>query len=320
MNALDTPVLLIGFNRPATTAKVFDVIRAAAPRRLYVALDGPRSSHEEDRGNIGLVKEIVGTVDWPCEVHTLFRDSNLGCKRAVSGAITWFFDHEEQGIVLEDDCVVHHSFFRFATELLGRYKDDKRIMSIAAQHPHGKSHQPPHSYYFSRYNHCWGWASWRRAWRYYDPEMTSWPEMRNSEWLLDIGCGSSAFKAYWQGIFDRTSNGEVDTWDYQWTYSMWEQHGLAILPSRNLVENIGFGSDATHTTDPSGVGSGLVLEGLDLPLIHPDLMVRDFAADRWTDAHVFHISNGSTVKRLIRSAPGRRLLTAGYRHLRGISR
>lgn len=320
MSQLDTPVLLVGFNRPETTEKVFDVIRGAAPKRLYIALDGPRSSHPDDRESVALVKRVVGNVDWPCEVHTLFRDTNLGCKHAVSEAITWFFSCEEQGIILEDDCVVHHSFFGFATELLSRYKDDKRVMSIAAQHLHGDAHTPPHSYYFSRYSACWGWASWRRAWQYYDLEMISWPKVRESDWLLDVGAGSLAFRNYWRDVFDRTFSGEVDTWDYQWTYSMWQQHGLAALPSKNLVQNIGFGGEATHTMDSTGVGSELSLQEMAFPLIHPDLMIRDFIDDRWTDSHVFNISYKEMIKGIVRKSPGGKILATGYRYLRGIGR
>ena len=301
---LETAVLFLVFNRPESTARVFQAIRKAKPAQLYVAADGPRSNRSDEARHCAEVRRIATAVDWPCEVRTLFRETNLGCRRAVSRAIEWFFEHVEEGIILEDDCVPDPSFFQFTQELLALYRDDNRVMVISGDHFHGAAHQPPYSYFFSRYNHCWGWASWRRAWKSYDRDMSLWPALRNSEWLLGVGDGCRLFQRYWTEMFDRAYEGEVDSWAYRWTFSCWAQNGLTILPARNLVTNIGFGVDATHTKSTSGAESSLKLETMDFPLVHPIGMVRDVAADLWTDRHVLGISRWTSLKNSVRKIPG----------------
>ncbi len=299
---MNSPVLFLIFNRPDTTQQVFDAIRSAQPPRLYVAADGPREGRAGESERCNTVREIATQVDWPCEVKTLFRDTNRGCRLAVSGAIDWFFENEEEGIILEDDCLPHPTWFRFAEELLENYRHDERIMCISAQHFHGKAYRPEHSYFFSRYNHCWGWASWKRAWAYYDHEMDLWPELKDTPWLFYLGIGSKSFQVNWTRIFDMAYKNEVDTWDYRWTFSCWTQSGMTILPSSNLVTNIGFGEDATHTTGTSPL-AGLPIEEMIFPLKHPIAVIRDFEADKWTDRNVFGISTYNNIKSKVASWP-----------------
>ena len=284
---MHTPVLFLVFNRPDTTAQVFEAIREARPPRLYVAADGPRKDRPGEKERCGQVREIASAVDWPCVLKTLFRDENLGCGIAVSTAIDWFFEKEPEGIILEDDCLPHDSFFPFSEELLERYREEDRVMVISGNYFHGRTHKPEHSYFFSRFPHCWGWASWRRAWQSYDHAMAQWPGLRESDWLIRVGGGHRDFRAYWTQVFDATHAGDIDSWDYQWTFSCWVYNGLTILPSKNLVKNIGFGEDSTHTTDDGGWIAQLPLEKMEFPLVHPENILRDKVADRWTDLHVF---------------------------------
>lgn len=290
----EVPVLLLIFNRPDTVGKVMDALRGIKPKYLYIAADGPRTTGPEERAKTDAARKIATVIDWPCEVKTLFREDNLGCRQAVSGAIDWFFENVEEGIILEDDCVPDPSYFRFASELLLRYRDDERVMSIGAVHFPGAAHQPPYGYFFSRNQHCWGWASWRRAWRLYDREMSNWPTLRESDWLLGLGDGNRMFQRYWTDIFDRAHAGKIDSWAYRWTFSCWEQNGLSILPVKNLVKNIGFESDATHTA--GGNKWELDLERMAFPLVHPAHMVRDNKADAWSDRHVFLIHHWSVLR------------------------
>lgn len=273
------PILLLIFNRPGPTQQVFETVRAARPARLYVAADGPRVSRAGEGFLCEEARRVATAVDWPCEVRTLFRASNLGCGRAVSEALNWFFAQEPEGIVLEDDCVPDPTFFRFAGELLERYRDDSRVMSIGAQHHPGPDHRPAASYYFSRYQHCWGWASWRRAWALYDRELGRWPALRHTPWLRQQG--GHIFARYWRTWFDAVRSGEIDTWDYQWTFSHFLHSGLAAMPDRTLVTNIGFGDDATHTI---GAGRAETLAAMDFPLTHPVEVQRDPRADALTQA------------------------------------
>lgn len=282
---LNTAVLFLVFNRPDNTARVFEAIRLAKPPRLYVAADGPREGWEGEADRVAKVREIASAVDWPCEVITLFREINLGCKYAVSGAITWFFEQEEQGIILEDDCLPHPEFFPYCEQLLSRYKDDHRVMAITGDNFQAGQKRGAASYYFSVFNHVWGWASWRRAWAHYDVEMKFWPAWRDSPDWADFWKDSVA-KRYWQKIFDSVYRGEIDTWDYQWTASIWRQDGLTATPNVNLVSNIGFGEDATHTKSKKSKHSELSTLALG-EVSHPQHVERDRLADAYTFDHNF---------------------------------
>lgn len=261
-------VLLIVFNRPLSTKRVFEEIRKARPPKLFVAADGPRAGRADDPVICAQVREIVHEVDWPCELVTLFRDKNMGCKRAVSGAIDWFFEHVEQGIILEDDCVPIESFFPYCDDLLNRYALDVNVAQIS-----GSTFAPyaagGDSYYFTKYADIWGWATWRRAWQHADMAMKDWPEWRDNHGLENL-CGSTpAFVEYWQKIFDRTYAGEVDTWDYQWMFTCWKLNLKTVKPATMQVYNVGFDSNATHTL--TGVPEYVVEpKALAFPLRHPE--------------------------------------------------
>lgn len=288
---LSTPILFLIFNRLDNTKKVFDVIKKVRPPRIYIAGDGPRADRPGEAEKVQAVRNhVVRHVDWDCEVKTLFRDENLGCRLAVSTAIDWFFDQETEGIILEDDCLPDISFFPYAEELLDRYREDERVMVIAGNSFYGYDHQLPHSYFFSRYNHCWGWATWRRAWQYYDRDMNQWPTLRNTDWLLRVGDGSQLFRRYWTRIFDAAYAKKIDSWAFRWTLSCWAQSGLSILPSKNLVGNIGFGKDATNTGSVDLILSRMPEESLLFPMNHPQCLVRHYSADSWADTNHYKIT------------------------------
>jgi hypothetical protein len=275
---LDTAVLFLVFNRPETTKQVFEAIRHAKPPRLYVAADGPRANREGEAERATQVREIATAVDWLCEVKTLFRDENLGCKQAVSSGIDWFFENEEQGIILEDDCLPHPDFFIFCETLLNRYSSDERVWVVTGDNFQDGLYRGDGSYYFSRYNHVWGWASWRRVWLKRDMELKFWPEWRKSvEWKTWLP--NKAERQYWSKIFDRMYRNEIDTWDYPWTASVWFHGGLTATPNVNLVSNIGFGQDATHTTGRSAM-SRMKTSGI-MPLIDPSVVTHSLDADRY---------------------------------------
>lgn len=294
-NKINVPVLFLIFNRPDTTRQVFDEIRKAQPDRLFVAADGPRKDRPADYDLCTRTREIIQQVDWECNVSTLFREENLGCKRAISSAIDWFFTQVEEGIILEDDCVPDQSFFPYCQELLERYRNDERVMMISGDNFQSVHDRTEGSYYFSRYVHIWGWATWKRAWKYYDVEMKVWPEIREKGYLSDILSETRAVK-YWRSIFDAVYQGEVNTWDYQWVFSCWIQGGLSIMPSRNLVSNIGFDENSTHTKGET-VFSRLPVKSIQFPLVHPNYVIRDSIADRQTEKIWF----SSSVQGVIRS-------------------
>ena len=282
---LQTAVLFLVFNRPDTTKQVFEAIRQAKPPRLYVAADGARPSREGEAERVAQVRQIATAVDWPCELKILFREKNLGCKMAVSGGIDWFFQNEDQGIILEDDCLPQPDFFIFCETLLNRYALDERVWVVTGDNFQNGQRRGEASYYFSRYNHVWGWASWRRAWSKRDMEIKFWPEWKESpRWKAFLP--DQVERTYWSNIFDQIYRNQIDTWDYPWTASVWLHGGLTATPNVNLIKNIGFGADATHT---SSATSPLAKMGVGKigPISKLPQMVRDIDADIFVFNHGF---------------------------------
>lgn len=269
---LTTPVLFLIFNRPDTTQVVFNEIRKARPAKLFIAADGPRIERPEELGKCRQTREIAAQVDWKCEVNTLFRDNNLGCREAVSSAINWFFESVKEGIVLEDDCLPDQSFFPFCEELLNRYRHDNRVMQINGSNYLTSWDKQRESYFFSKYGPVWGWASWKRAWNYYDARMTSWPEIKERH-LYDF-CDSKEEIAARKKIYDDVHSGKIDTWDYQWGLAKMINSGLSVTPCSNLVTNIGFSVNATHTTVGNKFAN-MNRFSLPFPLKHPAHVLRD---------------------------------------------
>ena len=278
---LETSILFITFRRPDTTAKVFEAIKQAKPERLYVAQNFPGSDTPEDIKKWTDVRSILENVDWDCEVKRLYRTKYLTAKASISTAIDWFFQNEKEGIILEDDCLPDSTFFQFCEELLERYRDDERIAMISGDNFQFGKIEMEESYYFSRYTHIWGWASWRRSWNNYDVHMKHWPLIRDKKCLQDMFHNEKAVR-YWTSIFDKTYMGNIDTWDYQWLFTCWIQNQLTILPSVNLVKNIGFGKEAVHTKVQNQFAD-LQTETMLFPLKHPDFLMRNYVADNLTE-------------------------------------
>jgi hypothetical protein len=267
-----TPVVLIVFNRPHLTRQVIDSIRMVRPERLFVISDGPRAGNPDDRAKIDEVRRLVAE-------QKDYAKTNLGCALRVSTGLDNVFAQVEKAVILEDDCVANQSFFAFCEQLLETHANNVRVMHISGDNflqPIGRTFT--NSYYFSIHAHCWGWATWRRAWRQYDHTMKLWPEFRNSGKLRAMGL-SAASEKYFAERFSRVKDNTMDSWAFRWTFACWFHGGLAILPAVNLVRNIGFGTEATHTREPFfWVPSQC--EELSFPLTAP----REIAADREADA------------------------------------
>lgn len=244
---IKTPVAFLIFKRPDTTEKVFEAIREAKPPKLLVVADGPRAGSIGEAQKCAATRAIIDRVDWDCEVLTNYADANMGCKKRVSSGLDWVFNTVEEAIILEDDCLPNQSFFRFCEELLHRYRQDERIMMICGTNYTGEWKSNIQSYHFSYYGGIWGWAAWRRAWKYYDVDMQLWknPEIKNR--IRDVLASDYQYNTRKQQ-FENTYLQKVDTWDYQWSFARLLQSGMSIVPCVNLVSNIGFGEDATHTS------------------------------------------------------------------------
>ena len=293
---MKSAVLLLVFNRPEFTRTVFDVIRIARPPRLYIACDGPRANVALDKSLVAETRKIVSRIDWPCAVSTRFLSNNLGCRVAVSGAVSWFFEKEPQGIILEDDCLPHADFFTYCDELLEYYKQDERVFAIAGSNFQNGITRGEADYYFSMYNHIWGWATWRRAWRHYDLNMRFWYAWKHSDHWKSMWSDPQQLK-YWETLFDLAASGDLDTWDYQWTACVWRHRGLTAVPNVNLISNIGFNSHATHTKQEHSPLAALPLQSLHGQIRHPLTVSAHVAADSYTYDYCFRKGFSGVVRR-----------------------
>lgn len=294
----DTSILFLVFNRPETTSKVFEAIRLARPARLYVAADGARSDRDGEEQRCAEVRRIATAVDWPCELRLLFRDRNLGCRQAVSSAITWFFENEPEGIILEDDCLPDPSFFPYCRALLERYRHDPRIMVITGNNYQETMQDYSASYYYSIYNHCWGWATWGRAWKLYDHDLSCFHPI-TAKHLLHQLSDEPEFERFWCDVLNRVKAGQIDTWDYQWTWSCWLHDGLTCTPSVNLVSNIGFGDNATHTKNPQSRLANLPTQPIGLTLTAPSEVRPAKRFDELVSRQNYRIKKASFRKRAV---------------------
>ena len=295
---LSTPVLFLIFNRPEITKQVFNAIQQAKPPRLYVAGDGPRSKCTEDEENCKLARSIATNVDWDCEVKTLFRDHNLGCRLAVSQAIYWFFEQEPEGIILEDDCLPSQSFFWFCQEMLEYFRNDKAVGVICGFYSNELEYKPSASFFFSRYLRVWGWAGWRRSNEGYDSNINLLIEKQNT-WKKDIFSRTDIFlKRYWQDMFEEVGSGKIDTWDIQLQYLLWQKKQQVIVSSKNLVQNIGLAHGAHPLTKDHN--HELATSEINFPLTTPDMTERDTRADQVIEKISYQITIFSFLKKLLR--------------------
>lgn len=260
-----SPVLFIIFNRPGSTQTVFDSIRAVKPKRLYVAADGPRIDKPGENLVCEQTRDIIKQVDWDCEVFTLFRQSNMGCKDAVSSAIDWLFANEEQGIILEDDCLPNPDFFYFCDTMLEKYKNNTRIRHIGGSNLQFGKVWGEASYYFSNLTHVWGWASWRRVWNDYDKDLKGYDEKEVKTKLSEL-FEEPLIAETWLRIFNELRQGQYNTWDYQYALINMFKGGLSVIPNVNLISNIGFNASGTHTFDGDNPYADIALQNLPRPL------------------------------------------------------
>jgi hypothetical protein len=278
---MKTPVIFLIFNRPAKTKQVFAAIRQAKPSQLLVVADGARVDRPGEAAKCEETKAVINGVDWDCQVLTNYADTNLGLKTRISSGLTWAFSQVEEAIILEDDCLPEPTFFPFCEELLQYYRHDERIGTISGLNLQFGKKRNDYSYYFSRYHYSWGWATWRRAWQHFDLDMKLWPLVRDGNWLRDILDSDRQAVRYWEIIMQGAYEHELKTWDYPWLFSFWLQGYSTIVPNLNLMRNLGFDGEGTHTFDPNSKFANLKTENISFPLQHPPFVIRDLQADNF---------------------------------------
>ena len=238
----DVPVAFIIFNRPDVTKRVFSEIAKQRPKRLFIIADGARAHREGEADRVAVTRAITENVDWPCEVLRNYAEDNMGCKRRVASGITWVFEHVDRAVILEDDCLPAAAFFSFCRDMLTKYESNGLVFSISGSN--FGSGDAERGHYFSRYALMWGWATWRDRWQKYEIEPADYKRVLARTWWR-----RPIVFAYWLMVSRSVMSGALDTWDIQWILTVWRNRGLACRPSQNLVENLGFGAEATHTRD-----------------------------------------------------------------------
>jgi len=287
------PIVIFLFNRPEETKILFEEIRKLAPSQLFIVADGPRENNNEDQQLCEKVRTLASTVNWPCKVFRLFADSNIGCRNAVPKGLNWVFDQVEECIILEDDCIPDTSFFTFCATLLEYYRNDDKIMTIGGHRFDGPDLYEGQNYFFSKYPSTWGWATWKRAWKKFDINMSIWPKVRDTNWLKDI-LENEIYVGYWRRTFNKMYN-NLNTWDYAWTFCCWLHGGVSIRPTINMITNMGFGPTATHNKE---INSSTVMRNaaaFRFPIIHPPKI----AVDNETEKRIEWVSfSGIDIRRL----------------------
>jgi hypothetical protein len=291
-------VLFVIFNRPDTTSKVFNQIRAAKPKRLYIAADAPRTDFPGDELLCKQARAVVNAVDWECEVKTLFREENVGCRGGVSSAAAWFFNHEEEGIILEDDCLPANSFFKFCDTLLEKYRYDTRIRHITGCNLQQGRRWGVGTYYFSKLTHVWGWASWKRVWNDYDKYLSKYDDVEVKKQLGNIFEDPLVVEC-WAHIFDEVKAGEINAWGYQLDFANFFNNGLTIIPNDNLISNIGFGANAVHTTDENSIYANIPVTEIDA-ITDPVYFLPEKQADMFVLNHNFNLAELRRKRNLLR--------------------
>jgi len=297
---MKTAVVIIIHRRPDLTRRLIDCLRLVKPKKIYVIADGPRNALEKTECTA--TRQVIEQINWPCELIKQYATTNLGLRKRVVTGLNYVFKYETQAIILEDDLIPDPSFFRFCEELLTKYRNNPNIISIAGNNFQFGKTPLKSSYYFSRYVHSWGWATWRRAWELYDDQMSDWPARKANRWLASI-FSSLAMRLYWKKIFDMVYNNEVNSWAYRWTYTALKHSMLTIIPDRNLVSNIGYGEAATHTKRKNKNIAMPVLS-IKFPLKHPRSIARNVVADYRTERNIY-LTPIITASLIIRSILGR---------------
>lgn len=278
---MKTPVLVLIYNRPGYTKNLYKILKKVRPKKLYVAADGPKLDNIKDKINCEKTRNVFKDIHWKTKIFFKFNKKNKGLKKSVSESINWFFSKEKYGIILEDDCIPSSYFFQFCENLLIKYKNNKKIFCISGSNHSYQDQKTKESYYFSKYPHCWGWATWRRSWEKNNLRINFWPKYKKSKSWINFH-KTDLEKKYWRKIFDKTHSNFYDSWAYPWTLSVWKNNGLTIIPSKNLIKNVGFGKNSTNSffrkkTDIKNI------QRMNKKIIHP----KSFKIDNVKDNFVF---------------------------------
>lgn len=292
-----SPIVLICFNRPTETKKVLNKIKSIKPQKLFVIMDGPRKNNNYDKVNCKKVRKIVSNLQLNCKVFKNFSPKNLGLKKRIKTGLNWVFTKTEKAIILEDDCLPTKEFFYFCDNLLSYYKDSKKVRFITGNNFQNKNRKFVNSYYFSKYSHIWGWATWRDSWKLYIDNDSTWEKYLNSKKFNEI-CPENIERRYWRSMFQKVKNGRLKSWSLYFLFSLWKARGLTATPKINLVRNLGFNKKATNTKNMDIFLNNKYTK-LGTNLNHPNKILQNISADNYVFDNVYNISLGNKISKLI---------------------
>jgi hypothetical protein len=296
----NTPILFLVFNRPETTQRVFDIIKKIKPSHLYIAADGPRKGIEEDVEKCREVRQIVGNIDWECNLNVLFRDENLGCGKSVNTAVDWFFDNVEHGIILEDDCLPELSFFNFCEKTLKYYSEEERIKMICGSNYLFNRFGDNDSFFFSNFCLIWGWATWKRVWKDFRSNYDFF-QLTNVREMLSLKFEDRNLISWYQLMYDDVAHHKIGTWDIQFAYYIYSKNGLSIVPFKNQIKNIGF-IGAHINENPDSKFFNMPTKIIDIgKLIFPQTVNQNKDADRYLEKGIIEAHGLKRPNRLIRT-------------------
>lgn len=288
----NVPVLILLYNREDLSIKLYEILERIKPPILYINADGPKSNIPLDYERCEKSRNVFSFISWDCEVNYNFSTINKGCKRSVSEGIGWFFENVEYGIILEDDCIPNLSFFSYCDELLQRFRYDERVFHINGTNFLGANKSfVQESYSFTRFTSIWGWATWRRAWEKYDPDMKSFPKFNKTQ--FDGKSYSSYAQYHYLKSFEDVYLNNVNTWSTAWLFAIMLNNGVTLTPKFNLVTNIGTQNNPTHNFIEDRFRDNLKTFELDFPLIHPD-----FCINSYLDRINFKYYRGKSIRRI----------------------
>ena len=295
---INTPIVLICFNRPNETAKIFNKIKLIKPKKLFLIMDGPRIGEQEDIINCLLVKNIVTNISWNCIVYKNFSKKNLGLKKRIVSGLNWVFSKTKSAIILEDDCLPNRDFFTFCQKLLIYYEKNNTVRFITGNNFQKSKHNKKTSYYFSKYSHIWGWATWKNTWELYCDDNRVWKKYLNSKEFCKT-CPNYLERRYWKSMFNKVKSGKLKSWSIYLLFSIWKNSGLTATPSVNLVKNLGFNERGTNTKI-STIKYNTKNLTLSKKLIHPKKIFQNSLVDNYVFENIYNENFKKKIIRLIK--------------------
>jgi hypothetical protein len=287
-----TPILILGFRRPANIKRIIDAIRPDAPKLIFFAVDGPRSGKAEEETLVLQTQKAIENIDWECEVRVRFRDKNLGIRKAVPDAVSWALESSSEVIVIEDDAIPGPDLLEFMRNQLEKFRDDTCVAHVSGYNlvPNEKLSEASDPFRLSIYPESYLWGTWAESWKIYNDNIDDYVSIVRKMRFSQLE------KMIWRINFRMAQKDLIQSWAYRWIASMWRENKVCISPNVNLTTYIG-SQDGTHTRRKSRVVE-IPLKSLNFDIEKEYRIQVDFKADTWIGNKVFKSSHVGLVEQL----------------------